>query len=220
MKQAVFTAMMAAAFFASPLEGYAQQLTGPPAEPQLKYSTPIPAGVATPNKVETSIGTLNLSDGYPDADTVRKIYDNLDQSRALQARLENATIEHAEAILAAYALLQDLQDRGVLDLLRGLTGAGGEIVTAVSAAANTPETVNAIRNIVSLVKILGSIDPGILHDVATIVTETSKPESGATGVWKTLRRLGSRDTRRAIGAAAYGLQVFGRVLISRRAVKE
>jgi len=30
---------------------------------------------------------LNLSDGYPDAATVQKIYNNLDASRALQAYL-------------------------------------------------------------------------------------------------------------------------------------
>jgi hypothetical protein len=64
-----------------------QPLTGAPAAPEYKYSTPMPPGIATPNKVETSIGTLNLSDGYPDAGTVQKAYDNLDRSRALQAYL-------------------------------------------------------------------------------------------------------------------------------------
>jgi hypothetical protein len=37
--------------------------------------------------IDTAIGTLKLSDGYPDSDTIKKIYDNLDQSRALQAYL-------------------------------------------------------------------------------------------------------------------------------------
>src|SRR5262249_23841118 len=54
---------------------------------EYKYHTPVPPGVATPDEVETSIGTLNLSDGYPDAATVQKVYDNLDASRALQAFL-------------------------------------------------------------------------------------------------------------------------------------
>jgi hypothetical protein len=54
---------------------------------QYKMSTPIAPGVATPDKLETSIGTLTMSDGNPDAATVQKIYDNLDQSRALQAYL-------------------------------------------------------------------------------------------------------------------------------------
>jgi hypothetical protein len=59
----------------------------PASAQQYKYQTPTPPGVATPDKVETSIGTLNLSGGFPDAATVRKIYDNLDASRALQAYL-------------------------------------------------------------------------------------------------------------------------------------
>ena len=54
---------------------------------QYKYETPIAPGVATPDKVDTSIGTLNLTYGYPDAGTVEKIYNNLDASRALQAYL-------------------------------------------------------------------------------------------------------------------------------------
>ena len=58
-----------------------------PAAPQYTYSTPIAPGVAVPDRIESSIGTLNLHYGYPEADTVEKIYDNLDRSRALQAYL-------------------------------------------------------------------------------------------------------------------------------------
>lgn len=54
---------------------------------QNKMSTPIAPGVATPDRLDTSIGTLHLSDGNPDAATVEKIYENLDRSRALQAYL-------------------------------------------------------------------------------------------------------------------------------------
>lgn len=54
---------------------------------QHKYETPIAPGVAAPDKVDTSIDTLNLSYGYPDAATVQTVYDNLDRSRALQAYL-------------------------------------------------------------------------------------------------------------------------------------
>ncbi len=52
-----------------------------------KMTTPIAPGVAVPDKLESSIGTLNLNYGYPTAETVEKIYDNLDRSRALQAYL-------------------------------------------------------------------------------------------------------------------------------------
>ena len=50
-------------------------------------TTPIASGVATPDEVETSIGTLKLHDGIPSNETTETIYDNLDRSRALQAYL-------------------------------------------------------------------------------------------------------------------------------------
>jgi hypothetical protein len=52
-----------------------------------KMTTPFASGVAVPDKIDSSIGTLNLNYGYPSEDTVDKIYDNLDRSRALQAYL-------------------------------------------------------------------------------------------------------------------------------------
>jgi hypothetical protein len=54
---------------------------------EYKYSTPIPPGIASPDNVETSLGTLNFFDGFPDDATVQKIYDNLDFQRAVQAYL-------------------------------------------------------------------------------------------------------------------------------------
>ncbi len=65
----------------------AQSLTGPPADPQLKFSTPMPPGVAAPDKIETRFGTLSFSDGVPDEASTKKIYDNLDFQRAVQAYL-------------------------------------------------------------------------------------------------------------------------------------
>ena len=59
----------------------------PPVVAQYKMTTPTAPGVATPDTLDTPIGTLHLFDGNPDADAVKKIYDNLDQSRALQAYL-------------------------------------------------------------------------------------------------------------------------------------
>ncbi|HEY9113734.1 MAG TPA: hypothetical protein VIN10_03485, partial [Bacteroidales bacterium] len=56
-------------------------------ETKYKMTTEIPAGIAVPDKIESSIGTLNLNYGYPEEETVKKIYDNLDRSRALQAYL-------------------------------------------------------------------------------------------------------------------------------------
>ena len=76
-----------AALAATALTGHAQELPGAPADSTLKYSTPMPTGVASPDRVETRLGTLNFFDGFPDQATAEKLYDNLDFQRAVQAYL-------------------------------------------------------------------------------------------------------------------------------------
>ncbi len=65
----------------------AQPLGGPPAHPQFKFSTPMPSGLASPDTVETRLGTLKFFDGVPDQASTEKIYDNLDFQHAVQAYL-------------------------------------------------------------------------------------------------------------------------------------
>ncbi len=55
--------------------------------PKMKMTTPIPPGVATPNSVETRLGTLRFTDGFPDNATVKKVLDNLDFQRGVQSVL-------------------------------------------------------------------------------------------------------------------------------------
>ena len=50
-------------------------------------ATEIPASIVTPDTVETRLGTLRFFDGFPDEETVRTVYDNLDFQRAVQAYL-------------------------------------------------------------------------------------------------------------------------------------
>ena len=52
-----------------------------------KMTTDIPASITTPDNVETSLGTLKFFDGFPDAATVQKVYDNLDFQRGVQTFL-------------------------------------------------------------------------------------------------------------------------------------
>ena len=54
-----------------------------------KMTTDIPASITTPDVVETSLGTLRFFDGFPDAATTQKVYDNLDFQRGVQAFLNS-----------------------------------------------------------------------------------------------------------------------------------
>ena len=62
------------------------------APPKMKMTTEIPEGIATPDKLETRIGTLKLSDGVPDKETAQLIYDNLDFQHGVQAFLSGIQI--------------------------------------------------------------------------------------------------------------------------------
>jgi hypothetical protein len=52
------------------------------------YNTEIPAEIMTPNKVETSIGTLEFLDGAPLSHTAEKVYEYLDTMRGVDAFLK------------------------------------------------------------------------------------------------------------------------------------
>ena len=52
-----------------------------------KYSAKVPPYITTPDNVDTRIGKLKFFDGLPDPETVKKVYDNLDFSRGVEAFL-------------------------------------------------------------------------------------------------------------------------------------
>jgi hypothetical protein len=52
-------------------------------------TTDIPASITTADSVDTRLGTLTFSDGFPDDRTVQKVYDNLDFQRGVQAFLDS-----------------------------------------------------------------------------------------------------------------------------------
>src|SRR5215468_4098448 len=57
------------------------------AAPKMKMGTDIPSSITTPDEVQTRLGTLKFTDGFPDDATVQKVYDNLDFQHAVQAYL-------------------------------------------------------------------------------------------------------------------------------------
>jgi hypothetical protein len=87
MRRYVLITALCVAFVFGSVSGHAGLLTGPPADPELKYSTATPEGVVAPDRVKTPFGELKLFDGVPDEESTKKIYDNLDFQRAMQAYL-------------------------------------------------------------------------------------------------------------------------------------
>jgi hypothetical protein len=66
--------------------------------PQMEMTTEIPAAITTPDRIESRIGELNFTDGYPDDATTETIYDNLDFMRGVDAFLNAMPGASAEAL--------------------------------------------------------------------------------------------------------------------------
>jgi hypothetical protein len=69
-----------------------------PEPPRMKMTTDIPAGIATPDRLKTRIGTLTSFDGVPDAKTTERVYDELAFQRATQAFLSTIQIASLAAM--------------------------------------------------------------------------------------------------------------------------
>ena len=145
---------------------------------------------------------------------IRLEFSPRDARAELQTRLQNAPLQHAEALLSGYDLLQRLHDRGVLDLLRGGLGSSEKVLSIVVDAAKTTEAINATRNLLILSKVAFTLEPKLLEDIVTAVPSSlaqarrRKPLS----LWQMFKKMCSQDTRRALSAMVSLLESFGKSL--------
>jgi uncharacterized protein YjgD (DUF1641 family) len=139
-----------------------------------------------------------------------------DARAELHDRLDKAPIEHAEALLAAYELLQRLHERGLLDILNGALSAGDTLLDTVVDVAKTPEAIRSVRNLLLLSQVLGNIEPELLGIIVRAIPEglaqVSAKRSEAPGPFSLLQKFCSKDSRRAMGAAAELLECVGKAL--------
>ena len=130
----------------------------------------------------------------------------LDSRADLVRRVEHAPIEHAEAVLAAYDLLQRLHQKGMLDLFNGLLSAGDTVVDRVVDVVSSKEMVTALRIGLIFSNLLNSIDADALHAVVAGVGKET-PSLLALG-----KQAASKDARRGLATAVGLLNLFGAAL--------
>jgi uncharacterized protein YjgD (DUF1641 family) len=141
-----------------------------------------------------------------------------DSRAELTARLQNAPVEHAEALLAGYEVLQGLHDTGVLELLRGLLGSGDKVLQTAADAARTPESVRTLRNLIVLTKMLGAIDPdlfeGFVQALPQAMQTTGERGKESPGLLSTLNQFRNKDLLRGITVVNSLLEIWGREVFS------
>src|SRR5271155_1706069 len=127
-------------------------------------------------------------------------------------RLEEALNQHTDAIISAVELLQLLDDRGILGLLRGLVGAGDQLAGILTGAAGAPESLRGIRNFILLTKFFSSIPPDVLNSLVSTAEAGAdrEKEQRAPGMLHLLRRASSENSRHAMAVALDLLESVGK----------
>ena len=137
----------------------------------------------------------------------------VDPCTELDTQIAAAPKQRGEALLAAWGLLETAHDQGILDALHGAVYAKDAVFGAVAEYAKQQESINAMRNALALAKILGSIDPEILENVARAMAEASEEhrnEVRPPSLWKLIRRVNSEDSRRGLSFLTLMLAGLGR----------
>ncbi|ADE54720.1 DUF1254 domain-containing protein [Coraliomargarita akajimensis] len=136
-----------------------------------KYTTEIPEGIVTPDKVETSIGRLDFTDGVPSRETADKVYDFMDTARAADAFLKGMPAASLDAMLKGNQSLGAVEPHQVV-LFDGLMDAKSLFLTANTSTIYVFPDLDLKRNgptvVESPVGLLGAANDGFFRFVTNI----------------------------------------------------
>ncbi|MBW2162599.1 MAG: DUF1254 domain-containing protein, partial [Deltaproteobacteria bacterium] len=100
-----------------------------PTTPATAVTTDIPPGIAVPDEIDTRLGKLTFVDGAPSDDTVQKVFDNLDFTRALAAYLSGYQLVSLQALYKGL-VAAGVEDNGGVLLFSGLMDSQSLFLTA------------------------------------------------------------------------------------------
>jgi uncharacterized protein YjgD (DUF1641 family) len=123
-----------------------------------------------------------------------------DPRKELLDRLESAPQEHAEALLDAFDLLEELHQAGALQKLRGTVSASDEILNHAVGAAKSSEGTRALRNLLILGQILSALG------------SERKPVIEPPGLFALLSEFRQPELRRSVALINRFLETLGNQL--------
>jgi uncharacterized protein YjgD (DUF1641 family) len=133
----------------------------------------------------------------------------VDPQKELMRCVEGAPREHAEALLAAWDLLQTAHEKGILDLAQGVIGGRDIIAGKLAEAANSADGINMTRNLIALGRIVAALDPEILYRLSrSLDRHAPQVQEKPPSLLSLFRQLRAEDSRRGL---AYALDLLGAV---------
>jgi uncharacterized protein YjgD (DUF1641 family) len=127
------------------------------------------------------------------ANPITELPRKVDPRQELERRLAAAPMQHAEALLVAFDLLEEAHAQGLLDMLHGAVGSKNAIFGKVAEYARQPVSTQALRNFLILGKLFGRISPEKLS-CATAPAKEMEPPS----LWNMFKQIRSKDGRRGL----------------------
>jgi hypothetical protein len=142
------------------------------------------------------------------ANPIRFEAKKVDPHVELERRLQAAPIQHAEALLVMFDILEEAHGQGLLDLVHGAVGSKNEIAAKLAYYAKQPMGMQALRNLLIFGEMLGSLDPVILaHTKKEIFDRREDPPPSP---WQLFRKAMSCDGRRGIAVILGFVSGIGR----------
>ena len=133
-----------------------------------KYTTDIPKGISTPDKVETSIGTLTFTDGVPSRETANKAYDFMDTARAADAFLKGMPAASLDALIKGSHAIGAVEAHQV-SIFDGLMDSKSLYLTANTATVYAFPDLDLKRDGATVIEmpqgVLGAINDGYFRFV-------------------------------------------------------
>ena len=139
----------------------------------------------------------------------------VDPKLELQRRLDAAPVEHGEALLVAWDLLEKAHQEGLLDLIHGLVGAKDLIAGKIAEYARLPDGVAGIRNLMGVAKLLMVLDPDTLLAITKGLEKAAqqhRQEQKVPGLFTLARRVTGEDSRRGLSLITLLLAEVGKSL--------
>lgn len=136
----------------------------------------------------------------------------VDPHLELMRKLEAAPREHAEALLGLWETLQTAHDQGILDLVHGLIGGRDIIAGKLASALVMEESMNAVRNLIALGRIVAALDPEVLHRLAKAMDQGMQgphPDGDTPSMFRILRQATSPAGKRGLSFAVQLLVALG-----------
>ncbi len=112
-------------------------------------------------------------------------------------------------------ILQSAHDGGVLDAVHGLISAKDTVAGKLAEYARQPEGIDAIRNLIVMAKIVGSLDPETIDKLSqALITSTKEHarEQKTPGMWQLVRRATDEDSRRGLSFFTLLIQNIGKAV--------